>query len=71
MVSRWSYQLLSMAQDRSPYNLTEAIAIARMIPSGTDAYEEAQRQIQSWQKMLEPLPVPAPVEEETGTDSQY
>lgn len=71
MVNRWSYQLLSMAQDRSPYNLTEAIAIARMIPSGTDAYEEAQRQIQSWQKMLEPAPVPAPVEEQTGTDSQY
>lgn len=72
LVNRWSYQLLSMAQDRSTYNLTEALALARMIPSGSDAYEEAQRQIQSWQKMLEPAPAPAPVEQQTiGTDSEY
>jgi hypothetical protein len=57
--NRWSDQILSMAQDRSSYNLTDAIAIAKMIPSGTEAYEAAQQQIRSWQRSLEP-PAPPP-----------
>jgi hypothetical protein len=57
MANRWSNQLLSMAQDRSSYDLRQAIAIARMIPSGTEAYEAAQQQIGSWQRILEPPPV--------------
>lgn len=60
VVNRWSYQILSMAQDRSSFNVTEAIAIAKMVPSGTEAYDSAQDQIRSWQKMLEPAPAPAP-----------
>jgi len=67
-VNRWSYQLFSMAQDRSAFNVTEAIAIARMIPSGTEVYEAAKEQIQSWQQSLEPSP--APLEVPTGTDAQ-
>jgi hypothetical protein len=55
-----------MAQDRSSYNIPEAIAIAKKIPSGTEAYEAAQQQIQSWQKSLEPPP--APLVQPTGTD---
>jgi soluble cytochrome b562 len=66
--NRWSYQLFSMAQDRSAFNVTEAIAIARMIPSGTEVYEAAKEQIQSWQQSLEPSP--APLEVPTGTDAQ-
>ncbi len=58
-VNRWSYQLLSMASERSMYNVNEAIAIAQMIPSGTDAYGEAQQQIQSWQSSLQPPPAPS------------
>src|ERR687885_1128420 len=66
-VNRWSDQLLSMANDRSSYNLKEAIAIARMIPSGTDAYNAAQGQIQSWQRSLEPPPSPVQTNtEDTG-----
>jgi hypothetical protein len=57
-VNRWSNQLLVMANDRSSYNITEAIAIAKLIPSGTEAYEAAQQQIQTWQKSLEP-PTPS------------
>lgn len=64
--NRWSSQLLSIANDRASYNLNEAIAIAKMIPAGTEAYESAQTQIQSWQRTLEPPP-PSPVQ--TNTDS--
>jgi len=57
-VNRWSNQLLAMANDRSSYNITEALAIAKLIPSGTEAYEAAQQEIQAWQKSLEP-PTPS------------
>jgi len=57
-VNRWSNQLLAMANDRSSYNITEALAIAKLIPSGTEAYEAAQQAIQAWQKSLEP-PTPS------------
>jgi soluble cytochrome b562 len=70
-VNRWSYQLLSMAQDRSSYDLAEAIAIARMIPSGTEAFEAAQQQIQSWQRSLEPPPSPSYEDPSAGTDAQF
>jgi hypothetical protein len=66
-VNRWSDQLFSIANDRSSYNLTEAIEIAKMIPSGTDAYNSAQGQIQSWQRSLEPPPSPVQTStEESG-----
>ncbi|MEW6497092.1 MAG: chromosome segregation ATPase [Cyanobacteriota bacterium] len=71
-INRWSYQLLSMANDRSVYSLREALAIAQMIPSGTDAYQSAQTQIQSWQRSLEPpppLPSSSPVS--NGTDAGF
>jgi hypothetical protein len=66
--NRWSSQLLSIANDRASYNLKEAIAIAKMIPSGTEAYESAQTQIQSWQRSLEPPP-PSPVQTDTDSNS--
>lgn len=59
--NRWSYQLLAMAQDRSSFNVTEAIAIAKMIPSGTEAYQSAQAQIQEWQKSFEAIPEVIPI----------
>jgi hypothetical protein len=52
--NRWSYQLLEMANERAASNTLEAIAIAKTIPSGTDAYESAQLQIQAWQNSLQP-----------------
>ena len=66
-VNRWSDQLLSMANERSSYNLREAIDIGKMVPSGTDAYNAAQGQIQSWQRSLEPPPSPVQTNtEDTG-----
>gem|GEM_PF-142134 len=53
-VNRWSYQLLAIAQERSSSDVQTAIAIAKAIPSGTDAYQPAQQQIQAWQRSLEP-----------------
>lgn len=72
-VNRWSNDLLSMAQDRSSYNIAGAIAIAKMIPSGTEAYEAAQERIQSWQNILNPPPplAPAPVPQPSSTDTQF
>jgi hypothetical protein len=64
-VNRWSNQLLVMAQDRWAVNPREAIAIAKMIPSGTEAYEAAQAQIRSWQRSLQPPPVTLPPEPKT------
>lgn len=57
LVNRWSYQILAMAKERSSFDLARAIAIARLIPSGTAPYEAAQAQIQSWQNILEPPPL--------------
>jgi hypothetical protein len=70
VVNRWSYQLLSMANDRSSYNLAEAIAIARLIPSGTEAYSSAQQQIQAWQNILNPPPSPS-FELPSSPDGQF
>ncbi|MBD1922339.1 chromosome segregation ATPase [Microcoleus sp. FACHB-831] len=53
-IARWSYQILTIAQDRSASDLNTAIAIANIVPSGTDAYETAQRQIELWQQSLAP-----------------
>ncbi|NER28081.1 MAG: chromosome segregation ATPase [Symploca sp. SIO1C4] len=57
MVNRWSNQILAMAQDRSSFDLASAIAIAKMVPSGTRSYQQAQGQIQAWQDILKPPPV--------------
>jgi soluble cytochrome b562 len=58
-INRWSYQLLSMAQDQSRNDLRRAIAIAQNIPSGTSAYSDAQASIEAWKKSIEP---PTPLE---------
>ncbi len=57
-INSWSYQLLTIAQGKAGVSITEAIAIAKNIPSGTAAYETAQNQIQSWQKAIAP---PTPI----------
>ena len=59
-VNRWSSQILAMANRQASSNLNQAIAIAKMVPSGTEAYESAQSQIQTWQKILTPPPPPPP-----------
>lgn len=44
--------MLSIAQNRGQYDVPGAIAIAKQIPVGTDAYSAAQEQIGIWQKTL-------------------
>lgn len=51
-INQWSYQLLSMAQERSSYDLQGAIAIANQVPSGTSAYPDARAQMESWRNTL-------------------
>jgi soluble cytochrome b562 len=51
-INRWSSELLSIAQERSNIDLESAIAIAKMIPTETDAYEPAQTQIEIWSRLL-------------------
>jgi hypothetical protein len=53
-INRWSTQLLAQAQERSASDIQGAIAIAKNIPPGTNAYASAQAQIQAWQKILTP-----------------
>ena len=53
-IAQWSNQLLGMAQDRAEYDVPGGIAIAKLIPSDTEAYRAAQKQIELWQNFLNP-----------------
>lgn len=64
--NRWGYQLLSLAQDRARLSLTDAIAIARLVPTNLEAYATAQQQIQTWQASLQP-----PTSPQVGTDAPF
>lgn len=60
-LNRWSYQLLSMAENlANSASIEEAIRLARRIPSESSAYESARAQIQTWRQMLNPAPNPTP-----------
>ena len=59
-LNQWSNQMLSIAQSRGESDVPGAIAIAKQIPSGTDAYRAAQEQIGLWQKFLNPQPSVSP-----------
>ncbi|NJN74372.1 MAG: hypothetical protein HC799_17045 [Limnothrix sp. RL_2_0] len=62
---RWSYGILNAAQQQANSSVTQAIATAKLIPSGTAAYSAAQTQIQAWQRSLTPIAppaTPAPIE---------
>ena len=50
----WSSQLLAIAIGRADFSMKEAISIASLIPSGTDAYRSAQSQIKTWEQRLKP-----------------
>lgn len=58
-LNRWSYQLLAMAKNTAnTSSLKEAIRLAKMIPSESDAYDAARSQIKVWRQILEPAPLP-------------
>ncbi len=55
-LDRWSFQLLSMAQRMANRSmLSEAVKLAKMIPSDSAAYGSAQNQINAWNKLLRPV----------------
>ena len=45
---------MSIAQTRAVYSLEEAIVTAKLVPSGTVAYQQAQSQIARWEEQLKP-----------------
>jgi len=52
-IEQWSQQMLRIAVDRGKY-IPSAIALAKQIPTGTEAYKAAQEQIKLWQLFLNP-----------------
>lgn len=60
-IAEWSNRILSIAQDRGQSDILGAIAIAKLVPLGTEAYPGAQDQIATWERFLNPpTPTPAP-----------
>jgi len=53
-IEQWSQQMLRIAVDRGKYDIPSAIALAKQIPTGTEAYKAAQEQIKLWQLFLNP-----------------
>lgn len=47
-IDQWSQRILEIAQQRAKVDRAGAIAIAQQIPSFTNAYADAQFQIQTW-----------------------
>ncbi|YAI82857.1 MAG: chromosome segregation ATPase [cyanobacterium endosymbiont of Rhopalodia sterrenbergii] len=61
VLNRWSYQLLSIAEDKARKALfQEAINLAQIIPAESTSYHGAQTQIRVWQRALNP-PTPPTV----------
>lgn len=61
-IAEWSNRILSIAQERGQSDIAGAIAIAKLVPLGTEAYPGAQDQIATWERFLNP-PTPAPAPE--------
>jgi hypothetical protein len=49
-ISKWSEQLLTLAQETADYDLTEAIAIANSIPRNSSVYNSARTYVEIWRK---------------------
>ena len=56
LIGRWSQEILEIGLDQSVYDLPAAIATLKKIPYGTNAYNAAQPQIQTWETWLNPPP---------------
>jgi hypothetical protein len=53
-INEWSEQILAIARQTADDSLERAIEIARQVPSGTDSYTPAQKEIKIWQIRLNP-----------------
>lgn len=58
-INNWSYQLISLAQEQASIaNYSQAIRIARQVPTDSTAYDTARDLVQEWRSRIQP---PAPV----------
>ena len=53
-INEWSSQILAIARQASNSSLERAIAIAEQVPSGTNSYTPAQKEIKIWRIRLNP-----------------
>lgn len=53
-INQWGQQIMNIARSRGEYDIPGGIAIARLVPRASDAYRDAQQQIQIWQRFLNP-----------------
>lgn len=67
-IDRWSWDLLSIAENSALNDLSAAIEIAQQIPSGTAAHSDAQQRITVWQaeqaRLTQPLDLAPPEDSE-------
>ncbi|MEA5521712.1 hypothetical protein [Limnoraphis robusta] len=56
LIGEWSQEILDIGLDQSVYDLPAAIATLKKIPYGTNAFNAAQPQIQTWEGWLNPPP---------------
>ncbi len=60
LIAQWSQEVLAIARDVATYDLAGAIAIADRIPYYANNYEQAQRKVEEWDRLLNPPPPPSP-----------
>jgi len=60
MINVWSREILRIAEDEANYNLDQAITTASSIPPRTEAYANAQLQLQAWRQLQAPTQPVAP-----------
>ena len=54
MITQWSNTIFSIAQVRAKNkNLSEAILAGELVPSGTPAYESAQKALADWKSQIQ------------------
>ncbi len=74
-INRWSWDLLSLADNEARNSLEQAIRLAEQIPPQTKAYSTAQSRIQVWQSVVqqrdgEPLELTAPASSPVFVDTE-
>ena len=59
-INDWAAEILYIAREASEDSLEEAIAIAKLVPEGTNSYSAARGEIKIWEINLEPPETEAP-----------
>jgi hypothetical protein len=59
-LTRWSWDILRMAETEAQYNLDRAIDIAESVPTQTEAYAQAQLRLREWRSSVNQTPIGTP-----------